>query len=141
MIGSGKHPFGRNDDQGLDFDRLRREFARSLVKNTLVQELKERIDRKLARMVRQNPTRLDLYTRYQAIIAAYNQETDRVVIEQTFAELLRIIEDMSDEERRVVREGLIEELFGRVRPAVPAQGRPDAAGAQAGQGGSPGTCR
>jgi type I restriction enzyme R subunit len=97
------------DISQIDFEQLRKEFARAGTKHTLVQALDAQVERKLARMLAQNPTRLDLYTRYQAIIADYNQETDRVTIEQTFADLLSIIESMSVEERRTVREGLVEE--------------------------------
>jgi len=34
------------------------------------------VEQKLDRMVQQNPTRLDLYGRYQEIIEAYNRETE-----------------------------------------------------------------
>ncbi len=62
-------------------------------------------------MVQQNPQRLNLYERYQQIIAEYNKETDRPTIEQTFAELLGFIETLFEKEQRAVREGLTEEYL------------------------------
>ena len=75
------------DISHIDFDRLRAEFARNPNQNTAVQSLKQAIEQKLGRMLQQNPMRIDFYTRYMAIIAEYNRETDRVTIEHTFGEL------------------------------------------------------
>lgn len=97
------------DISQIDFDRLRAEFARVATKNTIVHDLKTQIERRLNRMVAQNPSRLDLYNRYRAIITQYNNETDRVTIEQTFDALLNLMQRMSTEETRAVREGLSEE--------------------------------
>jgi type I restriction enzyme, R subunit len=74
-----------------------------------VQTLKEAVEQQLRRMLRQNPTRVDLYSRYQQIIENYNQETDQATIEQTFEELLKLIESLSEEDSRAVREGLTED--------------------------------
>lgn len=49
----------------IDFDLLKPEFAKSNTKNTSVQSLKEAVERQLKRMVNQNPSCLDYYTRYQ----------------------------------------------------------------------------
>jgi type I restriction enzyme R subunit len=93
----------------IDFDRLKAEFEQSSIKNTQVQTLKEAVEQQLRRMLRQNPTRVDLYSRYQHIIENYNQETDQATIEQTFEELLKLIESLSEEDSRAVREGLNED--------------------------------
>ena len=95
----------------IDFDKLKAEFEKSPTKNTTVQTLKDAIDRKLKRMVERNPLRMDFYKRYQAIIADYNRETDRVTIERTFDELVNFVGDLSVEEQRSVREGLDEEIL------------------------------
>jgi type I restriction enzyme R subunit len=99
------------DISNIDFDRLSSEFKKFSRKNSAVQSLKQRIEQKLKRMVRQNPQRLDLYERYQQIIHEYNKETDRVTIEQTFEALLKLVESLSQEEQRAVREGLTEEYL------------------------------
>lgn len=93
----------------IDFDVLKAEFANSPAKNISVQSLKEAVERQLQRMLKQNPSRIDYYACYQQIIQDYNRETDRVTIEQTFEELLKLVQDLSEEDTRAVREGLSEE--------------------------------
>jgi type I restriction enzyme R subunit len=97
------------DISHIDFDKLKAEFAKNPNKNTAVQSLKDAIDRKLQRMIQQNPLRMDFYKRYAAIIAEYNRETDRVTIEKTFEELVKLVGEMGEEDQRAVREGLDEE--------------------------------
>lgn len=101
----------RADISAIDFDRLRREFQRSPRKRTTVQCLKFAIEQKLERMLAQNPLRTDLQQHYEQVIEEYNREKDRAVIEKTFEELMRFIEDLSEEENRHVREGLDEETL------------------------------
>jgi type I restriction enzyme R subunit len=93
----------------INFDRLKTEFEQSPTKKTQVQTLKEAVDQQLRRMLNQNSTRIDLCIRYQEIVANYNQETDRATIEQTFEQLLNLIESLSKEDSRAVREGLTED--------------------------------
>ena len=97
------------DISRIDFDRLRREFERSPAKRTTVQNLKTAIEQRLKRLLQQNPLRTDFQRHYEEIVAEYNREKDRVTIEKTFEELLRITSEMDDEEGRAVREGLDEE--------------------------------
>jgi type I restriction enzyme, R subunit len=97
------------DISKIDFDVLKAEFANSPAKNISVQTLKEAIERQLQRMLKQNSSRIDYYVRYQQIIQDYNRETDRVTIEQTFEELLKLVQDLSEEDTRAIREGLSEE--------------------------------
>ena len=97
------------DISHIDFDKLKAEFAKNPNKNTAVQSLKDAIDRKLQRMIQQNPLRTDFYKRYMAIITQYNRETDRVTIEKTFEELVTLVGEIGEEGQRAVREGLDEE--------------------------------
>jgi type I restriction enzyme R subunit len=97
------------DISHIDFDKLKAEFEKSANKNTTVQTLKDAVDRKLKQMIQRNPMRQDFYKRYLEIIDAYNRETDRVTIEETFEQLVDFVDDLSDEEQRAVREGLDEE--------------------------------
>lgn len=99
------------DISRIDFDRLRREFERSTVKRTTVQNLKTAIETRLQRLLQQNPLRTNFQRHYEQVVAEYNREKDRVTIEQTFEALLRIIDEMTDEEKRAVREGLDEETL------------------------------
>jgi len=97
------------DISRIDFDRLRKEFARSPAKNTTVQNLKAVIDQRLQSLLQRNPLRTDFQQHYEDIVAEYNREKDRVTIEKTFEELMRFIDEMGEEESRAVREGLDEE--------------------------------
>ncbi len=93
----------------LDFDLLRQRFERSPTKNTQVQNLKQVIEEKLQRMITQNPLRVDFYERYLEIIEEYNSGKDSVNVQRTFDELFQMVQQMSEEEQRVKREGLTEE--------------------------------
>jgi type I restriction enzyme R subunit len=93
----------------IDFDRLRQEFEKSPRKNTAVQSLKDIIQRKLEMMLRQNPMRTDFQRHYEELVADYNNEKDALTIEKTFAALLVLVEELDNEQRRAVREGLTEE--------------------------------
>lgn len=97
------------DISKIDFDRLRREFERTPAKRTAVQNLRMALERRLQRLLQQNPLRTDFQKHYEEIVAEYNREKDRVTIEQTFDALMRFMNEMSDEEKRAVREGLDEE--------------------------------
>ena len=95
----------RFDISAIDFDLLRREFARVRTKNLLLRDLEELIQQKLDRMMYSNPQRIDYYERYREIIEAYNAEQDRATIEKTFMELMDLAGNLSCEEQRYVREG------------------------------------
>ena len=99
------------DISKIDFDRLRQEFARSKSKRTAVLSVKEEVERKLARMLARNPARIDFQRHFERIVSDYNAEKDRKTIEQTFEELLKFVETLSEEEGRAVREGLDEETL------------------------------
>jgi type I restriction enzyme R subunit len=104
-----KEPTKLYDISKIDFERLRKEFERSPAKNTTVQSLKEVIEKKLLKMLMQNPTRTDFQKHYEEIVEEYNNEKDRVTIEATFEALLKLVDALSEEEQRAVKEGLSEE--------------------------------
>lgn len=93
----------------LDFDKLREEFKHKVRrKNTALQDIREVVEKKLARMLAYNPLRMDYYKRYMEIVADYNREKDRVTVEQTFARLAELAASLDEEEKRAAREGLTE---------------------------------
>jgi type I restriction enzyme, R subunit len=92
----------------IDFERLRREFAKVPRKNLAVHDIRELVEKKLAAMLQNNPARMDYYRRYQEIIADYNREKDRATVEQTFAALVALAQSLDEEQRRAVEEGLTE---------------------------------
>ena len=93
------------DISGINFDLLRREFARSKDKNLKLKDIQELLQERIAQMLAQNPSRINFYERYQEIINEYNQEQNRVNIEKTFEELMKLSNELTEEEKRYVREG------------------------------------
>ncbi|TCT22109.1 type I restriction enzyme R subunit [Thiobaca trueperi] len=108
---------GEDQTEGLTFDlsqidleKLRDEFAKKVKrKATVLQDIRDIVEQKLAAMLKSNPQRMDYYKRYQAIIADYNCEKDRVTIEETFAALTDLIDGLDAEQRRAAEEGLDED--------------------------------
>ena len=95
----------RFDISAIDFDLLRREFAKAKNKNLLMRDLEEIIRQKLDRLLFENPRRINYYEHYQRIIEDYNKEQDRATIEKTFMDLMNLANNLDEEEQRYVREG------------------------------------
>jgi type I restriction enzyme R subunit len=97
------------DISQIDFERLKQEFERSPKKKTTVQDLRQAVESRLQLLLQKNPLRTDFQRHFEEIVADYNNEKNRVTIEQTFAELLKCALALDEEEHRAVREGLDEE--------------------------------
>lgn len=95
----------RFDISAIDFELLRREFAKMKNKNLAMKDLEVIIQQKLDRLLLNNPNRIDYYERYQQIITNYNSEQDRATIEKTFMELMDLADNLDSEAQRYVREG------------------------------------
>lgn len=67
--------------------------------------LQERIQARLDDMMRINPSRIDLYKRYQEIIAEYNRDKDDAEIQRVFEDLMKLHDSLDQEEHRYIREG------------------------------------
>jgi type I restriction enzyme R subunit len=94
----------------VDLEKLRDEFAKKCKrKASAMQDVRQVVEDKLAQMLAQNPERMDFYKRYSEIIADYNREKDRVTIEETFARLVDLANNLDAEQRRAAEEGLNEE--------------------------------
>ena len=101
----GITPSRQFDISKIDFDLLRREFARAKKKNLILKDLQDLICERLDKMLFSNPNRIEYHERYQAIIEDYNSQQDRANIEETFTELMKLVQSMDQEEQRYVREG------------------------------------
>jgi len=99
------------DISRIDFDRLRQEFADNPYPRTTVQTLKQAIAARLQRLLEQNPQRTNFQQYYEELIAEYNREKDRPTIEATFDALLEFVQELDEESRRALREGLDEETL------------------------------
>jgi type I restriction enzyme R subunit len=98
------------DISGLDFKKIEEEFLK--VKgnqNIAVQSLKDKVAKKLQRLLDQNPMRIDFHERYHEIIEDYNRGKEYRSIKEIFDELLILLGDLSEEGKRAEREGLEED--------------------------------
>ena len=93
------------DISKIDFDLLRREFAKIKNKNLVLRDLENLIEKRLQSMLPNNPERINYYDRYREIIEDYNGEQDRVKIEKTFMELMALSNELDGEQQRYIREG------------------------------------
>ena len=121
---------GAGDDQAggltvdlsqINMEKLRNEFAKKVKrKATVIEDIRQIVEEKLAQMLAANPLRMNYEKKYQEIIAAYNQDKDRATVEDTFAKLMDLANSLSAEQRRAVDEGLSEDqlaLFDLVQRA------------------------
>ncbi|MBR6042878.1 MAG: type I restriction endonuclease subunit R [Paludibacteraceae bacterium] len=101
MVAESKH----FDISSIDFDLLRREFAKRKDKNLVMRDIQELLQERLEQMLAENPSRINFYEKYQEIIHDYNLEQNRASIERTFEELMHLSQSLTEEEKRYVREG------------------------------------
>lgn len=93
----------------IDLEKLRDEFEKRVKrKPAAIQDIRQLVEEKLALMLAANPARMDYYRKYTEIVADYNREKDRVTMEQTFADLWKLAQEMDEESERAAREGLSE---------------------------------
>ena len=95
----------RFDISNIDFERLRREFERVKNKNLLFKDLQQIVEERLARMMRNNPLRINYYERYQEIVEEYNRDNKKDEIAIIFENLMKLVNDLDEEQKRYVREG------------------------------------
>ncbi|MDB3967720.1 type I restriction endonuclease subunit R [Flavobacteriaceae bacterium] len=98
------------DISSLDFKKIEEEFLKVKEnQNVAVQSLKDKVAKKLNRLLDQNPLRIDFYERYQEIIEDYNQGKEYRSIKEIFDELVVLLGDLSEESKRAERENLEED--------------------------------
>ncbi|MGA3129084.1 MAG: type I restriction endonuclease subunit R [Candidatus Dormibacteria bacterium] len=90
----------------VDWDRVQAMFKEGR-KATAAQKLRAMLTARVTTMVRLNPTRMDLYERFQKLLDAYNAGS--LNADQYFQELLRFSQELTQEEGRHVSGGLTEE--------------------------------
>ena len=98
------------DISGLDFKKIEAEFLKLKGKeNIAVQSLKSKVEKKLNRMLKDNPLRIDFYERYQEIIDDYNRGKDYKALKEIFDEMVVLFGELSEEGKRAERENLAED--------------------------------
>ena len=93
------------DISQIDFDLLRKEFAKVKNKNLVLRDLEVLVEKRLQGMLLNSPERINYYERYREIIESYNTEQNQVKIEKTFMELMALSNDLDSEQQRYIREG------------------------------------
>lgn len=93
------------DISNIDFDRLRKEFERARNKNLMFKDLQEIVEQRLNQMMNSNPLRIDYYERYQEIVEEYNKENRKDEIAVVFENLMNLVSELDEEQKRYVREG------------------------------------
>lgn len=93
----------------INFETLKKMFDSTENKNSVIYSLKEKIKKQLDEMVEQNPLRVDYYRQYQEIIAKYNAGKSVTVLEETFRNLLDLVDKLTKDQIRVKLEDLTEE--------------------------------
>jgi type I restriction enzyme R subunit len=102
---AGEEENKKFDISKIDFDRLRREFERVKNKNLLFKDLQIIVEERLARMLKSNPLRIDYYQRYQEIVDEYNKDNKKDEIAIIFENLIKLVNELDEEQKRYVREG------------------------------------
>jgi len=90
----------------INFEKLRKMFDQSQ-KHTEAEKLKQAIQNKLNKLIKLNPTRLDLIEKLEKLIEEYNAGARNV--EEFFKQLMDFAKNLNEEERRAVKENLDEE--------------------------------
>jgi type I restriction enzyme R subunit len=90
----------------IDFEELKRRFEQGR-KKTEAEKLRGRVNSKLKEMVRLNKSRTDYQERLQKLIEEYNSGSLNIVL--YFEALLKIAQELTEEEQRSISEGLSEE--------------------------------
>lgn len=98
-------PSPRYELTRIDITRLQAEFERNCP-NIKVLNLREKIEQRLEAMIARNPTRVDLYERYLEIVAEYNKDKDAAEVQKVMDDLFNFNDNLNQEERRYLREGL-----------------------------------
>lgn len=90
----------------IDFAQIQISYKKGH-KRTEAEKLRSIINRKLAELLRQNRYRIDFQERLERIVYDYNSGS--INVEQYFQQLTKLINDLQEEEKRHIKEGLTEE--------------------------------
>jgi len=98
--------FRVKDLSKIDYSKLKEEFGENQ-KNTIIQQLAKAMKETTEKMIGINPQRKTLMDKLEKIMEAYNKGSKE--IEQIFEELVKLSQDITDEEQRAVKQEMSEE--------------------------------
>ena len=90
----------------VDWDAVK-EMFQSGHQRTAAQKLRSMLAARITNLTRLNPTRVDLYERFQQLLEDYNAGS--LNVQQYFDELVKLSHSLTEEEARAISEGLSEE--------------------------------
>jgi len=99
----------------IDFEKLKKQFEKNQTGSDM-ERLKNVISFKLKEMIKLNSLRINYQEKFQELIDEYNRGS--INQKRTFEELLKMFEELSEEEKRHVKENLSEEelaLFDKLK--------------------------
>jgi type I restriction enzyme R subunit len=96
----------RLDISKIDFEKLRKQFEKSR-KRTELEKLKGAVLEKILQLIAINKARVDFLERFKKMIEEYNLGSANV--EQVYKELIKLAQDLNEEERRHIKEEISEE--------------------------------
>ena len=70
-----------------------------------MKDLQTLIEQRFAQMLKNNPLRINYYERYQEIIEEYNNDNKKDEIAVIFENLMKLVSELDEEQKRYVREG------------------------------------
>ena len=71
----------------------------------MFRDLQTLVEERLARMIANNPLRIDYYQRYQEIVDEYNNDNKKDEIAIIFENLMKLVNDLDEEQKRYIKEG------------------------------------
>jgi type I restriction enzyme R subunit len=92
----------------IDFQSLREHFNKGK-KHTAFEQLRNATEKKIQELVEQNRTRMNYLERFQRLIDEYNAGTANV--ELLFDKLVALTQELNEEEKRAIKEELINEEY------------------------------
>lgn len=87
----------------INFDEMRKKYEKGR-RRIIIEQLKNTIEAKLKDMIKINNTRLDFREKLQEVINEYNHPS--VNLDEIFKKLVKIGQELNEEEKRYMREGL-----------------------------------
>ena len=90
----------------IDFDKLRKQFEKGK-KRIEAERLRHLLNVQISVMLQQNKSRVNYYEKFQALIDEYNSGS--INVEKFFEELMKLAQELNEEEKRHIGEQLTEE--------------------------------
>ncbi len=98
-----KGGYKRYDLSEIDFDALRKKFEQGR-KRTILEQVRKAIETRLGDMVQINHTRMDWLEQYRELIKKYQDGS--INLDELFERLKEFAQNLNEEQKRYVREGL-----------------------------------